>query len=205
VAVINGQVYAGSDKGLGMSRVAAIATPAPLQLNSNAVSLDGSVGSEETEGDPWTWAYYYGPRCLPSNSVLSIIPDISSSGGRSVLVVTDAGLAYLRAEPMTLQEKAKAVQSFQYPRHDRHGIVSAVSLDEWGDLSSYHKTTSDNDGLWTGMSTIGLTYRYMHSLKGCTGDGPGDGTGDGTGDEEARAMAWAGFEAMEQLSTISGA
>jgi hypothetical protein len=157
----------------------------------------------ESQDDPWTWAYYYGPRFLPSNRVLAVVPDIGSNGGgsgggndnagRSVLVVTEAGLTYLRADPMTLEEKARALQTMQFPRHNRHGLIGACSLDEYGDLSTYHKTTGDNDGSSTGRSTIAQTYRYMHSLKN-----------GGTGDADALTMAWAGFEALEQLSYITG-
>ena len=66
-------------------------------------------------------------------------------------------------------------------------------MDEYGDLSTYHKTTGDNDGSSTGMSAIAQTYRYMHSLKN-----------GGAGDADALAMAWVGYKALAQLSYITG-
>ena len=193
LAIVGGQLYAGSDAGLGMSRVSTTASPA--QVDAVAPSIDGvTTDAASATSDPWPWAYYYGPRYLPSNTVRSIIRDNREGAGDSVLIATDVGLTYLRAEEMTLDQKATALQAFQLPRHDRHGLISPVNLDEYGLLSSYHKSTNDNDGLWTGMSVMGLAYRYAESLKG-----------DGKGDEEARALAWNGFEALEHLSTITGA
>ena len=193
LAIVGGQLYAGSDAGLGMSRVSTTASPA--QVDAVAPSIDGvTTDAASATSDPWPWAYYYGPRYLPSNTVRSIIRDNREGAGDSVLIATDVGLTYLRAEEMTLDQKATALQAFQLPRHDRHGLISPVNLDEYGLLSSYHKSTNDNDGLWTGMSVMGLAYRYAESLKG-----------DGKGDEEARVLAWNGFEALEHLSTITGA
>jgi len=190
VAVSNGHVYAGSLE-LGMSRVSADASTAPVQVG---IALDGHGA-----GSPWVWSYYYGPRYLPSNTIFSIVPinhlDSSSSNelSRNVLIVTDAGLTFLRAESMTLQEKARTFQSTHHPRHDRHGLISPCGLDEYGNLDSWHLMTNDNDGLQTGENTMGLAYRYMASIKN-----------GGQGDEEARLLAWNGFEAMEHLSVITG-
>lgn len=194
VAIVQGgQVYAGSDAGLGMSRVSATASPA--QVDAVAPSIDGvAADAVSTTSDPWAWAYYYGPRYLPSNTIHSIIRDNREGAGDSILIATDVGLTYLRAEQMTLEQKAAALQKNQIPRHDRHGLISPVNLNEFGVLSSYHKSTNDNDGLWTGMSVMGLAYRYAESLKN-----------GGKGDDEARVLAWNGFEALEHLSTITGA
>ena len=108
--------------------------------------------------------------------------------------MTDVGLTYLRSESMSFKAKASAMQTFQKPRHDRHGLISPVALNEFGDLDSYVRTTNDNDGLWTSMSTMGLAYRYGVSKQG-----------GGKGDPEAKRLAWEGFLALEQLSTITGA
>jgi hypothetical protein len=128
VSIINGKVYSGSSTGMGMSRVSTNAYPI-----QNTFPDHSGLSSTTTTLDPWTWSYYYGHRYLPSNKILSIIADtynIKDRNGQSVLVVTDVGLTYLRSEKMTLKNKATAMQSFQNPRHNRHGLISPVALDE---------------------------------------------------------------------------
>lgn len=190
VVLANGMVYAGSETGLGMSRVSASACPKQLDASLNGLLSADNHG----ESDPWKWAYYFNARYLPSNAVLALVADKRANSKHSVLAMTDVGLTYLRAEYMTLDEKAAAMQTFQKPRHDRHGLMSPVDLAEFGDLESYVQTTNDNDGLWTSMSTMAHAYRYAVSKK--------DG---GKGDPEAKQLAWEGFAALEKLSKITGA
>ncbi len=190
VVLANGMVYAGSDTGLGMSRVSASACPKQLDTSLSGFHSESS----EKESDPWRWQYYFNARYLPSNAVLALVADKRPNSKHSVLAMTDVGLGYIRAENMNLDTKAAAMQTFQKPRHDRHGLMAEVSLTEFGDLDSYVQTTNDNDGLWTSMSTMGHAYRYAISKQ--------DG---GKGDPEAKKLAWEGFLALERLSTITGA
>jgi hypothetical protein len=189
VAIADGYVWVGS-WALGLARMKA--TNSPDQLDAS-IGQDGNVGAGAANKDPWAWDYYWGARWMPSNDVSGILFDSKAATGHSVLVTTGTGIAYIRADLITLAKKAKAVSTFQHPRHDRHGLISPVTLDRFGDLSSFHYTTNDNDGLWTSQGAMGLAYRYAHSLK--------DG---GNGDEEARALAWNAFEALEHLSLVTG-
>lgn len=78
----------------------------------------------------------------------------------TVLVVTDKGVTFLSVELWTLAEKQTAMQSFQYPRHDRNGIVAEVSLESYGDLSKYYHSPEDSDSIWTSQYAVAASFRY---------------------------------------------
>lgn len=193
VAVHNGIVYAGSEN-LGLSSVDGAASPDQLDAT---IGGNGDASPDPTDGappagahgDPWRWSYYFGPRYLPSNAVLSLHVDRSRKSGHSLLVFTETGAAYLDVRPFSLKEKAAAMDTFQYPRHDRYGLSTPVDLNAFGDLSTYHFADGDNDGLWTGMSAMSMTYRVMLS-KGQ--------------DKDAIKQAWRAFEGLEMLSVVTG-
>ena len=182
VAVNAGQVFSGSDM-LGMARVSGKQSVAQLDISVDANTSPDAGGQD---GDPWSWMYYFGPRWLPSNEILAIIPT-SQKQKHSVLVVTTVGMTVLNIGEMTLQEKAAVQETFQEPRHDRHGLSTQCNLQQAGVLSSYSFGVGDNDGLWTSMSAMGAAYRLMH-----------------TGQEAARASAWRMFEGLELLSMVTG-
>lgn len=185
VAVHNGIVYSGSWN-LGMARLNGAQSPEQLDLSADTYSVDGP-NSDGPGGDPWSWSYYYGPRYLPSNDIQAIVSSSQRSSSKSVFAVTGLGLALMDVGDMTLAKKAVIMESFQNPRHDRHGLSTNVNLKEVGVLSSYQKVVGDNDGLWTGMSMMGAAYKYLV-----------------TKDKAARALAWRMFEGMELLSISSG-
>jgi hypothetical protein len=177
VTVHDGMVYTGSSDA-GLARV---------HSNTDPTQLDINIEGDFKNSDPWTWKYFYGPRYLVDNSVQAIVP---SADGKGVFVMTATGASYMRLDSITLDAKAKVMETFQYPRHDRHGIINPTSLKVYGDLSTYVLSCGDNDGLWTSMAIIGLAYRHMSEKDG---------------NEAARASAWRGFEGLERLSTITGA
>lgn len=179
VAVHDGMVYTGSSDA-GMARVHSNTDPTQLDIN-----IEGNHNG--AKDDPWTWKYFYGPRYLIDNTVKSIVPAVD---GKGVFVMTSTGASYMRLDSITLDIKAKVMETMQYPRHDRHGIINPTSLKVYGDLSTYVLSCGDNDGLWTSMAVIGLAYRHMSEKHG---------------NEAARASAWRGFEGLERLSTITGA
>jgi hypothetical protein len=149
------------------------------------------VGGETSAGDDWTsWLLFYGPRFLPDAHVKLLVSDsdtldedspslnnkagaaggkygAESEGARTVLVVTEQGVALLSAERWTLAEKQGAMQSFQYPRHDRNGIVAEVSLESYGDLSEYHHSTEDSDSIWTAQYAVAAAFRYASRYNSC--------------------------------------
>jgi len=186
VAAHNGIVYSGSWN-LGMARLNGAQSPEQLDLSANTdnYSVQGP-DYDGAGGDPWSWSYYYGPRYLPSNDIQALVAT-SQQNRKSVLAVTGQGLALLDVGVMTLAKKAVLLETFQNPRHDRHGLSTSVHLNKVGVLSSYQKEVGDNDGLWTGMSAMGAAYRYLVNKE-----------------PEARALAWRMFEGMELLSISAG-
>jgi hypothetical protein len=149
---------------------------------------DTHVGSTETGGeDPWAWSFYGGHRYLPDNLVMSFEGEEAADGSSVVLVVCSTGVSLMDVSYWTLEEKAQAVETFQNPRHNRHGMTTQVDLLSYGDLETYQQACSDNDGLWTSMTGMGQVYRYLV-----------------TGSEAARKEAWTNFEAIEMMAILPG-
>jgi hypothetical protein len=138
------------------------------------------------DSDGWSWLYFYGPRWLPGNVVYSIFAEPTSDEA-SVFVITNQGITYLNVQKWTLAQKARAMMSFQEPRHDRHGLSSACNLNTFGDLTSYIPSCDDNDGLWSSMSGIGFAYLYL-----------------ATGDPAAKDAAWKIFSGVERQNVLAG-
>lgn len=137
------------------------------------------------------WRYYYGPRWLPSinfqvgQSVVSVAT--MESHVDTGIIATDLGLSIIRWNVWTLEKKANYYQQMIYPRHDRFGLVSGVSLNKFGDLSTYFKRDDDNDGLWTSTYVAAQCFRYAV-----------------TKDPQAKKDGWRSFEAMEFLNNVTG-
>ena len=175
VVACNGYIWVGS--AVGMARVRG----------------DGDAGTHYQltdtgeNDDPWAWSFYGGHRYLPDNNVIDFSGVVGPNDSSAVLVVCSTGLALLDVSLWTLGEKAKAVETFQNPRHNRHGMTTQVDLLVYGDVDSYRQACSDNDGLWTSMTGMGQVYRYLV-----------------TGSEAARQGAWTNFEAIEMMAILPG-
>ena len=138
-------------------------------------------GDECSDGDSWSrWLLFYGPRYLPDGHVQMLVSDTDTGddqdgkdGGdkkyvddweeaqaETLLVVSDKGVTWISSERWTLLEKQAAMQSFQYPRHDRNGIVAEVSLQAYGDLASYSHSPEDSDGIWTAQYAVAAAFRF---------------------------------------------
>eukprot|EP00598_Pedospumella_elongata_P005501 CAMPEP_0184967304 /NCGR_PEP_ID=MMETSP1098-20130426/718_1 /TAXON_ID=89044 /ORGANISM="Spumella elongata, Strain CCAP 955/1" /LENGTH=817 /DNA_ID=CAMNT_0027488731 /DNA_START=6 /DNA_END=2459 /DNA_ORIENTATION=- len=198
VNVVDGYVYVGS--ALGLARLKSNSNPAQVDTlgnpNEQCNLLIGGENSLETvdcsvTADPWTWSFYAGNRYLPDNAVATLASAPAPTEGPSkstvVLVATATGLTFLETAPWTLAEKSEAMLQFQYPRHERGKQTSSCGLSVYGDLTTYYKTVSDNDGLWTAMHGIGEAYSYA-----------------ATGSKVSRALAWTAFEALEMLQNVTG-
>lgn len=136
--------------------------------------VDGQYLKDELEAagaeDSWTqWLLFYGPRFLPDGHVQMLVSDDTpldgddNSDGRdagTLLVLTDKGVTFLASERWSLREKQEAMQSFQYPRHDRNGIVAEVSLQAYADLSTFWHNTEDSDSIWTAQYVVAASFRY---------------------------------------------
>lgn len=130
--------------------------------------------SANDQADRWdTWQLFYGPRYLLGQNISFIVSDTQSTQSSpflskfnkreetsSLLVNTNNGLSFLHSEPWSLSKKESLLQSFQYPRHDRNGIVAEVSLDSYGDLTTYYHVPEDSDGIWTSQYAVSAAFRY---------------------------------------------
>ena len=179
VKASNGFVWVGSAVGLARVRGDGDAT---THVGLTFHDTDG-----ENEKDPWAWNFYNGHRYLPDNMVTAFESAEGPNDSSAVLVVCSTGLALMDTSLWTLEEKAKAVETFQNPRHNRHGLTTQVDLLTYGDVDSYRQACSDNDGLWTSMTGMGQVYRHLV-----------------TGSEMARQEAWTHFEAIETLAILPG-
>jgi hypothetical protein len=188
VTVVNGVVWVGS--AFGLSR---------LNGNTDPSQLDAPVPSTDSaRPDPWRWMHFRGPRWVPSDAVLALVPAIhgTSVDNSSVLpaeasiwVINAAtgGITQLNVQAWTLAEKAAAMYQFQFPQFDQYGLTKAVDLDAFGDRSQFHYSTDDNAGLWTSMHAMGVAYKYL-----------------ATQDPQALTDLWTSFEGLERLNLYSG-
>ncbi|MGV3640313.1 MAG: hypothetical protein ACO1NZ_07335, partial [Adhaeribacter sp.] len=125
--------------------------------------------------------YYAGQRWLPGNRVV----DLAAGPDRSVLVLTDQGLAQICFQEMTLHEKALFFEKQVRQRHLRYGFNATRSGMEPGKVNTGRLSDSDNDGLWTAMYLGGQAFRYAVTKSG-----------------EALQNCRESLEAMERLYTI---
>ena len=108
-------------------------------------SEEGSGNDDTAQDDPWqTWLLFYGARFLPDGEVIMMVSDDNNEKNKhvgrqesTVLVVSGTGLTLLTTQEWTLRDKEAVMQSYQYPRHDRHGIVAEVSLPVPGDTTQW--------------------------------------------------------------------
>ncbi len=127
-------------------------------------SIDGAFCLQENG----KFDYYASRRWICSNTV----QDIQEGPGHTVLILTDKGLAEIRHQQTTLQDKAMFFEEQVRLRHMRSGLnCSLVGMKE-GDLSTGIFENSDNDGLWTSMylGAEALRYAVTHSpdaLENC--------------------------------------
>jgi hypothetical protein len=126
--------------------------------------------------------YYNGERWLPGNNVVHI----SEGPGKSVLILTNAGLGQIVFKQMTLAEKAAFYEEQVRARHIRNGFNASLDDMEHGKLSSGYLSDSDNDGLWTSMYLGGEIFRY-----------------NVTKDPEALRNCRESLDAMERLYSIN--
>lgn len=175
----NGYIWIGTaDKGL-------------MRMMKTVTEEDGEWwvdGARRKAGDWQSWQLFYGPAHTPDGAVRLLVSDAENCrGSGNLLVVTESGVTVLTTSKWTLAEKAEIMQSFQYPRHDRHGIVAEVQLQNVGDLTSYSYNTEDSDSIWTGQYAVAASMRYAV-----------------TRNEGDRKSAWHTFEALELLGNITG-
>ncbi|CAM9276952.1 unnamed protein product, partial [Ectocarpus fasciculatus] len=157
-------------------------------ITSDSSGLWMGTASGLFYADSRAWQLYYGPRFTPDGAVQILVSDSENcNDSGNVVVVTSTGVTMLTTAKWTLAQKAQIMQSFQYPRHDRNGIVAEASLRTYGDLSSYAYNTEDSDSIWTGQYAVAAAMRFAV-----------------TGDENHRKSAWRTFEALEMLGNITG-
>jgi hypothetical protein len=126
--------------------------------------------------------YYYGERWLPGN----VVVDIAAGPDNSVLILTQNGLAQIRFQMMTLEEKAMYFQKQVRNRHIRHGFNASIEGMKQGNLSTGYLRDSDNDGLWTSMYLGAEIFRYAVTKS-----------------DDALQNCIESLEAMERLYTIN--
>ena len=127
------------------------------------------------------YSYFAGERWLPGNRVLAM----EAGPEKSVLVLTDKGLAQLFFNPMTLEEKALFYEKQVREKNIRYGFnCSSVGIPDG--YSSGRTGNQPSDNLWTGMYLAAELFRFKV-----------------TGSEDAKQNAFEAFEAMERLHTVT--
>ncbi len=127
------------------------------------------------------YSYFAGERWLPGNRVTAL----ESGPEKSVLILTDKGLAQLSFKAMTLEEKALFYEKQVREKNIRYGFnCSSVGIPDGYSTGRTGNQPSDN--LWTGMYLAAELFRYKV-----------------TGSEDAKQNAFEAFEAMERLHTVT--
>lgn len=143
-----------------------------------------------------TWRYFGGDRWLAGGSAVTslaaapalataAIATTASPSHPSTWVSTPTGLAHITSRESTLEERA-AQYTARVPALSRHLWVAGGTLRKYGDLSTLRLHDGDNDGLWTGMLVAAMAFRFA-----------------ATKSEEARALAWRHFAAVEFLHNVT--
>ncbi len=136
------------------------------------------------------WHYFASRRWLPSDEVR----DLAVWNDGTVFVATEAGIAQLWQQPMTLAEKAALFERQVHERHKRFGYVTVRWLERPGDVRSGRVEISDNDGLWTALFVAAECFRYAVAKR--------------VGDEEmaAEALSYAteSLRALLFLEQVTG-
>jgi len=128
------------------------------------------------------WHYYEGPRWLEDDDLRSVLV-----GPGWVLLGSSDGVSKMVSEWMTLEEKARRINSIVQQRHVRDGYVDFINLKGPGDLSDWTYDASDNDGLWTSVYLAAESFRYAV-----------------TKDPKAKANARECYEALKRLERLTG-
>ncbi len=130
------------------------------------------------------WSLFAGPRWLPEDDVVGI----AEADAETVAVLCRSGAtAAFRRRPMTLAERAEAIEAMIDLRHRRRGYVTECTLARPGDTSAWSPVASDNDGLWTALYVAAESFRYAV-----------------TGEDEARDRARESLQALLWLERVTG-
>jgi len=154
-----------------------------------AATADGTLLIASDKGlmtympDTGAWDYYHSRHWLPDWGVHRAM----GMADGSLMVATEAGVARLYKEAMTLEDKAAILDLAMYTRHNRFGQFSRCMLETPGDLSTAKTWDDDNDGQWTNMYMASQAFRYA-----------------ATGSAEAKQYAQEALEGMLRLLTVSG-
>jgi len=152
---------------------------------------DAVIDRNKASSSPWKWTSWAGNRYSADDTVTALTVVLSAGAGdasSTVVIQTETGLGMMDLRPWTLAEKSSALGRMQFPRHDHDGLTANVGLESYGDVSTYDKYVTDNDGLWTSMHVMGEAYCFLS-----------------TGDVNCRKRAWRGFTGLEALSNVTGA
>lgn len=108
--------------------------------------------------------------------------------GDTALVATATGVAAVHATQRGgLRTKADNKLDSVYPGFDLYGFIAETGLARFGKLSSFIASPSDNSGFYTSQLVISEALRFA-----------------ATGNATAQRNAWAAFEAMQRLFTVTG-
>lgn len=161
------KAYIGTSKGFLIfdiakaTQIGAIQTKVPVSNITAVQNIHGRIWFGSSEGayalrNDGKYDYYNGERWLPGNRVT----DLAEGPDKSVLILTDRGLAQLNFKRMTLYDKAMFFDKQVRERHIRVGFNSSLSGMKDGNLGTGYLSDSDNDGLWTSMYLGGEVFRY---------------------------------------------
>ena len=124
------------------------------------------------------WRVFNSARYLPQRTALVNVssvavlpfsnPPVPNQAGNTVVAITNKGLAVLRSEFWTLQQKALWYQSYmdQPDRHSKYGLVADCSTPVFGSTAECVKYSNDNDGLWTAIY-LRSVQRGMQGVRMC--------------------------------------
>ncbi|MBN1347361.1 MAG: hypothetical protein JXQ73_32020 [Phycisphaerae bacterium] len=136
--------------------------------------------------DAHRWRAFHGKRWLPDDHVNAVT--VAADG--SAWVATDAGVAHVYTQRMTLADKADHFLKILRARHVRRGLVGKIVFEQPGHLDKYHQPSDDNDGLWTALYVAAESFRYA-----------------ATGAPDAKANATESVRAMlllEEVTSLPG-
>lgn len=196
----------GSDiGGLPFANITVLAFPnddgsSTSNTSDGRVWLGGGRGlmrfDENAENADDRWRVFNSARYMPqrepwanisSLTILSARSDAAGAGNTAIGLAAK-GLAVIRFEMWTLEQKAAHIQAMMDSgRHTWFGLVSDCSTPIFGDVAQCRKGPTDNDGLWTSIYLSSQATRYAV-----------------TQDPTVLESAWVHYEALRALQTVTG-
>jgi hypothetical protein len=166
----NPRVWIGSNQGLILYDPSVLSSSSSSYLSSkqmhHSLYKQQTVLSQSSPSPPLQqkFRYFFGPRWLPASNpddafTGSAVSSIITSGSNT-FIIASSGVAKLQSINMTLLDKVRIYEA-TISRHTRLGQISQCNFITFGVIEGCTSGSDDNDGLWTSLTVIAESMRFI--------------------------------------------